>query len=1202
MNPLWKHLKRWGLPWVARIGLAMPVLLVLGAVLILVAIWWLGPQWTWREQQPLASMAHRGLASLALVLVPLLCWMFVLRTRNHRLQAERNQAVAAELDRTLPFVQAQEQALDQALSRFLHNAGGRRALYRLPWYLVLGDQHAGKTSFIDRTEQNFSLTRIDKVQARGQQAQALAYPVSWWVSNDAVIIDPPGVFISQASRAVSPTDDTDAAQVPPATPARLWQHLLGWLVRNRSQRALNGVLLVVDLPALLHGTPEQRVALAHVLRTRLYELGSQLGSRLPLYVVLTKFDLLDGFDQLYAGLPAGTREKMLGFTFKLDAVGAFDAWLEEYGDHYDRLLSQLFEQVVDRLDTLSGAPLRARLFSLHAQLVGLRPILLGFLKETLASDRFTTPALVRGVYWSSVVQQGDMFNAFVREAAQPYKTKLPLLEGKAQGKALAYFIQHAFRRVIYQEAGLAGDNIKVARSKRNLLWVGSGVGALAVCVAIASWQRYFEINSGKAANVLAKSREYSHHEVDQRLDPTGRNLLQPLDQIRDAVSVFGDYRAAWPGVADLGLYQGRAIGPTVDEAYLSLLSRRFLPALASGVIDAMNAAPPGSEQQMAALRVYRMLEDRQNRRAEWVEEWMARQWQQTFPGQGQLQRDLMRHLKYALAYADTELSQYNQRIAEVQQALRRVPLPERVYASLKQQAGEQLHTGLDLRHQVGPAFDVVYQPTGSSRRGDEVLLAPMLTAKGFKDYFEPRSQQFADMAMIDQWALGERGQLDYSDADREALSERLRNLYSADYIDSWRRALNAVSVTDFRDLDHGVAILQQFTGPAAPLHRLLDTVKDNTSLSSVVGIDASEQAEAPRLTTSKPEQQQAWAIQRAFAGLSAMLRATGEKPSYYDETLGAIAAVHDYAKAVQDSPDRGKAALQAVHQRLSMTGQDPIGTLQRVATGLPEPINHQVRKVADQTAHVLNVEALRELERRWDAEVYSFFQQRLAGRYPFVVRAPDASLDDFEAFFGPKGRLQQFHDQYLKIFLKDNLEALQAGQQGLSLIRGDVIEQLERAERIRETFFDQRGNLSVQFSIEPLGLSANQRTSLLDLDGQLIPYTHGPSQITGIVWPNTLGQQVRSNLTLLRQNGNSSSLEYRGPWSMFRLLSRGALNGRTATSVDLSFRAGDGVMRYRLNAEKAFNPITQEPFKGFRLPQGLLQKSSRLGPATQAGL
>ncbi|MFJ4453967.1 type VI secretion system membrane subunit TssM [Pseudomonas sp. NPDC089392] len=1203
MNPLWKQLKRWGLPLANRIGLAMPLLLALGVVLLLVAIWWLGPHWTWREHQPLANGAYRIVASLLLVLVSLSCWLLVLRTRFRRLQKERKQAAAAELDRTLPFVDAQEKALNHGLECFFDNAGGRSALYRLPWYLVLGDERAGKTSFIDRTDQSFSLTRIDRAQARGRQDDALAYPVGWWVSNDAVIIDTPGVFISQEVSAGVLAENTveHDPNVPPGTPARLWHHLLGWLLRNRSQRALNGLVLVIDLPALLHGTPEQRIALAHVLRTRLYEVSSQLGARLPLYVVLSKFDLLDGFDQLYSKLSASGREKLLGFTFTLDTVDSFDAWLVEYGEHFDRLIRMLYEQVFDQLDGLGSAPLCARLFTLHAQLAGLQPILLNFLRETLASDRFTTPALVRGVYFSSVVQQGDMLNAFVREAAQPYTTKLPLREGKAQGKASAYFIQQAFRRVIYQEVGIAGDNVRVARSKRQLLWVGSGVGVLAFCVAIASWQRYFEVNDTRATTVLAKSREYSHHEVERRLDPTGRNLLEPLDQIRAAVSVFGDYRAAWPGVADLGLYQGRAIGPRVDEAYLDLLSRHFLPALASGVIDAMNAAPPGSEQQMAALRVYRMLESRQNRRPGWVEEWMAQQWQQAFPGQGQLQRDLMLHLKYALAYADTELPQYQQRVAEVQQVLRKVPLPQRVYAGLKQQAEEQLHAGLDLRHQVGPAFDVVYQSASGSTQGDDgILLAPMLTAKGFKEYFEPHSQRFAEMAMIDQWALGERGQLEYSATDRDALGERLRNLYSADYIDSWRRALNAFAVADFGDLDHGVAILEQLIGPAAPMHRLLETVRENTALWSPAAIEIPAEADALRPVSRNPEHPHALAIQRAFAGLSAMLQAAGDKPSYYDETLSAMTAVHDYAKAVQDSPDRGRAALQAVHQRFSLTGHDPIGTLQRVATGLPEPLNHQVRKVADQTAQVLNVVALRELERRWDTEVYSFFQQRLAGRYPFVVRAPDASLDDFEAFFGPKGRLQQFHDQYLKLFLKENLEALQAGQQGQSLIRSDVIEQLELADRIRETFFDQRGNLSVQFSIEPLGLSANQRTSLLDLDGQLISYTHGPSQIIGIIWPNTLGQHVRSNLTLLRQNGNSSSLEYRGPWSMFRLLSRGSLNGRTATSVDLSFKTGDGVMRYRLNAEKAFNPITQEPFKGFRLPRGLLQQPPKVAQARQS--
>ena len=1202
MNQIRTQLKQWGLPWLTRIGRALPLLLGLAAVLMLVAIWWFGPQWTWHEHQPLATVAHRSVASLVLVLVPVLCWLVVLRTRFRRLQAERRQVLAAEQDRTLPFVQAQEQALTQALDRYLDNAGGRRALYRLPWYLVLGDEQAGKTSFIDRTDQRFTLTRIEQVQARGRQAEALAYPVGWWVCDDAVIIDPPGVFISQKPPAGSAANDPSEHEraAPPGAQARLWGHLLGWLLRNRSRRALNGLLLVVDLPALLHGSPEQRVALAHGLRTRLYEVSSQLGSRLPLYVVLTKFDLVDGFDQLYGQLSVAKRENLLGFTFKLDAVDTFDAWLDEYDAHYGRLLVALNEQVIERLDVLLTAKPCGRLLSLYVQLVGLRPILLAFLRETLASDRFTTPALVRGVYWSSVMQQGEMRNAFVREAAQPYKTKLPLREGKVQGKAMVYFIQQALRRVVYKEAGLAGDNVRVARSKRQLLWVGSGVGLLAFSVAIASWQRYFEVNDTKAASVLAKSQEYSRHEVDQRLDPTGRNLLEPLDQIRDAVAVFGDYRAAWPGVADFGLYQGRNIGPQVDEAYLNLLSRRFLPALASGVIDAMNAAPTGSEQQMAALRVYRMLEDRHSRRPEWIEDWMAHYWQRAFPGQGQLQRDLMQHLKYALAYADTDLPQYRQRVGAVQQALRTMPLPQRVYAGLKQQAHEQLHAGMDLRHQVGPVFDIVYQLSPGARQGEENLVLPsVLTAKGFREYFEPRSQRFAEMAMVDQWALGERSQLDYSDVDRNALTEQLHDIYSADYIDSWRRALNAFTVADFRDLDHGVMVLEQLTGPAAPLQRLLVTVRDNTLLALPAGVEAPRDANAQRPATGKPEELQALAIQRAFAGLGGMLQAAGEKPSYYDETLGAIAAVLGFTKAIQDSPDRGKAALQAVHQRFSMTGQDPISTLQRVATGLPEPLDQHVRKLADQTAQVLNVEALRELERRWDAEVYSFFQQRLAGRYPFVVKAPDAALDDFEAFFGPKGRLQQFNDQYLKVFLKENLEALQSGQHGQSLIRADVIEQLELADRIRETFFDQRGRLSVQFSIEPLGLSANQRTSLLDLDGQLISYTHGPSQITGIVWPNTLGPQVRSNLTLLRQNGNSSSLEYRGPWSMFRLLSRGALNGRTATSVDLSFRTGDGVMRYRLNAEKAFNPITQQPFKDFRLPRGLLQQSPTVAQLEQ---
>lgn len=504
---------------------------------------------------------------------------------------------------------------------------------------------------------------------------------------------------------------------------------------------------------------------------------------------------------------------------------------------------------------------------------------------------------------------------------------------------------------------------------------------------------------------------------------------------------------------------------------------------------------------------------------------------------------------------------------------------------------------LDLRTEVGPAFDIVYRPLLETQEGEGsgLQLAPLLTAKGFKDYFEPGTQNIIDLAMIDQWVLGERQRLDYSEEDRKVLTQRLRALYSADYVDSWRRALNQFAVTDFQDLSHGVAVLEQVTGPAAPLRRLLETLRDNTVIYPALPLVDGQPATS--LEPVSDAQQQAAGIRRAFVSLAELITPQGERPSYYEEALRSVTAVYDYAKAVHDNPDPGKAALKTVLSRFALEGADPIANLQRVAVGLPEPLNQQVRKLADQTSQVLVIAALRELEKRWDSDIYSFYQERLAGRYPFKASGEDASLEDFEAFFGPQGRLQQFHDQYLKVFLKDNLDALYSDSHGGYLVRRDVLEQLQKSERIRDTFFNHRGHLAVQLTVEPLALSATRLSSLLSVDGQLIPYQHGAPQRTGLVWPNNLGSVSGSQLTLVHSTGNTASLSYRGPWSLFRLLSRGHLNARTDTSVDLTFAIADGLMRYRIGAQKANNPITQRSFEGFALPRTLLEARRDNKPA-----
>lgn len=1201
MGMVWGYLKRWGLPVLRQFNQALPLLVVLGMGFLLIGIWWLGPQWTWREHQPLGELAMRVSASVVVVVIPLLFWAWRVRSRYQGLQAERQHEAAVQADPCLPYVEAQERALDRSLTNLLNNMERRRSPYQLPWYLVLGEENAGKTSLITRSNQSFALSHVTKASTRAHQDEDLAYRVDWWIGDEAVLIDPPGEFLSQPEPPAETTDkqsdqDTTVTQgkvrpvLPTGTHLRLWRHLLDWLARNRSRRALNGVVLVIDVQALLMQRPEQRKAHANVLRTRLYELTRHLGTRLPVYVTLSKFDLLEGFEEFFARLSRTGREDLLGFTFSLEAVDDFDAWLTELTCHYGVFVECLNERVFDSLRESRSLSERDRLLGLMRQLAGLRPALFGFLSEMLGSDRFTTPALVRGLYFSSVYQQGTLSNAFVKEAGQPYQLPPPPAEVKPAGGTVIYFAQQLFQRVVYPEAGLAGDNIKVARAKRRLLIAGFSIASLGCLLAVGSWQFYFTVNRDKAASVLAKSREFSARDIDVKVDTTGRNLLAPLDQIRDAVSVYGDYREVWPLLSDMGLYQGRAIGPMVDEAYLNLLSKRFLPAIASGALEAINAAPAGSDQQLAALRVYRMLEERQNRRPAIVEDWVAKQWQRAYPGQGQLQADLMRHLDYALKYADADLPQHRERIAQVQQQLRQRPMAERVYKSLKQDAQERLQRPLDLRNEVGPAFDIVYRPLAADKEGEGsgLLLAPLLTAKGFKDYFEPGTQDIIELAMIDQWVLGERQRLDYSEEDRKMLTQRIRALYSADYVDSWRRALNQFSVTDFRDLSHGVAVLEQVTGPAAPLRRLLETLRDNTVIYPSVPL---AEGQLPVSVDKVPDgQQQAVGIRRAFASLSQLIAPQGERPSYYEETLRSVSAVYDYAKAVHDSPDPGKAALKTVLNRFSLSGADPIANLQRIAVGLPEPLNQHVKKLADQTSQVLVVAALRELEKRWDSEIYSFYRDRLAARYPFAAGGEDASLEDFEAFFGPQGRLQQFHDQYLNVFLKDNLDALYSDSLGGYLVRGDVLEQLKKAERIRDTFFNHRGNLAVQLTIEPLALSATRLSSMFSIDGQLIPYQHGAPQRTGLVWPNNLGNASGSQLTLVHSTGNTASLSYRGPWSLFRLLSRGHLNSRTDTSVDLTFAIADGLMRYRIGAQKANNPITQRSFEGFALPRTLLQE------------
>ncbi|OXX49682.1 type VI secretion system membrane subunit TssM, partial [Vibrio sp. V11_P1A41T118] len=797
--------------------------------------------------------------------------------------------------------------------------------------------------------------------------------------------------------------------------------------------------------------------------------------------------------------------------------------------------------------------------------------------------------------FTSVYQQGVPTNAFDDAASRRYGLDHAINKAQQAKNSTVYFTQKLFNNIIYPEAGLASDNFRVAKQKRRLIGLSVVACSIATVLLVGTWHRYYLSNVKHSDAVLAKVNEYKNEFPSNLYLASQQDVLVPLNKIREATLEFGFFRDKPQYISDFGLYQGHTIGPMVEATYLNLLENRFLPLLMADVVVQLNQAKT-DEEKLAVLRVYRMMVDKSGRYKDYVLDYFSKYWQQEFAGQRVIQEELLGHLDYAMLHTDlagdrargdrnaeSVMKPYDQVVAKVQSDLGSMPNDQRVYRNLKLNAQTVLGPSINLRNLIGPVFDVVFEERVVN--SSSLYIPQMLTKKGFEDYFMPQSESVSELALIDSWVLGQSKSAQFSEADKHDLRNKIRSLYVADYTNTWRAALNEISVKYFSDINDAVSVLENFTGNIEPMQRLLRTLESNTQMYASVPKDEAAQKELLK----NPKYKVASQIDAPFAELNAMLKPVGDKPAYINEVLVAVEELQNYLKSIQEAPDVGMAALDATKARVKLVNADPIYTVKRIASGLPKPLDTMVSKLADESWYVVKQEAIKHLEVRWHDDVYKTFEEKLAGRYPFNESSnKDSSLSDFEAFFAPNGTLDNFYNNQLRMFVEENI-AVNDDDNAQSIIRKDVLEQLKQAKKIQQAFFNRKGVLDVSFSVEPLRLSNNKRRSVLNVDGQYLAYSHGPRDSVELIWPNTLRDSAISKVTLVPTKNNMSprSINIQGPWAFFRLLEQGDVVGASSTSVDFKFAVDGGEMIYRLNSEADINPFTERLFKSFKLSKTL---------------
>ena len=1169
---------------IPRISSAMPVLIIITIILLNMAIWWLGPWLVINEEAPLASVSARMLACTIFILICLACWALFQSKKLNFYNREAKKQEAFKQDPIKELEERQEKELNAVMLSMKDNLNKRDYLYTLPWYLVMGLENSGKTSLINRSGQSFTFTSTMKAETQDKSNE---YSFDWWIGDDSVLIDPDGELLTQGQY----TAESDGIMEK-----RLWLHFVRWLEKTRSQRPLNGVVLTIDVSQLLTSTTYERKAYAVLLRTRIVELMEILSTRFPVYITLTKLDLLYGFDAFFGNYTKEQRDNVLGFTFSINAVDDNEQWLNEFESYYSGFVSKVTE-VISQLESkeIEGEERKA-IYSFSRQINGLKDILSGFLGDILKSDQFSTSALVRGVYFSSVYQQGVPTNAFDDAASRRYGLKHAINVAQNAKNSTIYFTQKLFKTIVYPEAGLASDNFRVIKQKRRLIITSFITCSIGSILLISLWHSFYLKNITQSEAVLGKVNQYNTEFPNSEKAASLLEVLPPLNVIRDATLEFGYYRDKNRYLSDLGLYQGKNIGPEVERTYLSLLETRLLPFLMAELMEDISKTTDSNEK-LSIFRIFRMLIDESGRDETLISNYFAKKWQQKFSGNRSAQDLLVKHLKYAMQHtdltsarlagnenADNILIPYDSLVAKVQEELSLLPVDQRVYRNLKSSSLTVLGADINLRTLVGPVFDEVFDER--VRNSDALYIPKFLSKEGFESYFLQKSDSVSDLALIDSWVLGKSSTAEFSNEDKKAFKEKIRSLYSTDYVDSWRSALNEINVKNFENLNNAILVLDKLTNNTEPLQRLLRVLSDNTDLLSAFPADVAARDELVK----SPKYEVSSMISKPFSSLNTMLVSEDDKPLYINEVLEVITQLKNYLEAIQSAPEVGKAALEATKSRISTNSVDPIYTLLRVAARLPKPLDSMVAKLADRSWYVIKQEAIRYLEIRWQHDIYRVYEEKFAGRYPFSPNADkNVSLKDFKSFFAPNGTLDAFYNNQLKMFIDEDLASNEGEIAKQSIIRDEVLAQINRAKMIQAAFFNQKGVLDVSFDIEPVTLSSNKRRGILSAEGQYMVYSHGPKNNVEMIWPNTLRESAVSKVTLVPSQINLSprSLSAHGPWALFRLFDQGNVVSASQTSVNYQFKIDNGEVEYRVNVDEESNPFTENLFESFELSSSL---------------
>ena len=895
---------------------------LLGGLTVALSIWWAWPLLAVNGLRIWADPVARLLSISGVVLLWGLAMAFVSGRAGLRKKNETDREALGGDAACNTLQKRFRQALYTLKDTCVHLDRRERWRAELPWLMVLGPPGAGKTRLLDVSGLEFALHTLDCSLPRDLRS---TLDCEWYFAELAGLIDTAGGCLPSG--------------IEPRNPSG-WRTLSGQLRKRERGGLLNGVLVTIPVDTLMLGRTDTLSGLSDQIRARLQDVHQVLRIELPVYLVLTKTDLIPGFTEFFEPLPLEERAQVLGASFEQGQGGAALMRAE-----CEALLLRLNSQVIARMHQERDAQRCGRILDFPRQLSEVATRLCVFADMTFSLNRYRRASPLWGVYLTSAAHASQP----VEVAAE--RDKVRTLPVQLPGQS--YFIHHLFSRVMFPEAQSAGlDKPKRqrfcwGRRFHYLLAMGvvGGMGVLWTSSFLSNHARFDQLRH------LPPHWTQQHGQLNPQDD--AQAVLQILDTYYAATQVFP---SAWDTALyeRTGLYQGAEVRERVERAYQHTLQTELMPRVVQQLEQQIHANLSNRERLLNSLRAYLMFDVSEKRDPAWLKGWMANDWSMRYPGLTQLQNGLNQHFERLLntpvkPALDTAL------IARARQVLRRESLATVVYRTLREQA----------RSLPPYCFAQDLGPQGHLLTGADYNVPGFYTQQAYQQYFSIQGVSLVSEILSNNWVLGESNST--SAMGMRKLMVEVEQLYFRDYAEHWAAAVGQLGLKPFNDAREGAEHLAGMTSANSPILRMLLAVRNNTRfitladelpdlastvdagpLSGVVNVVGAGVAKrADSLTANVPDTSKK-AIQRQFEPLHRLL---DDNDGPADRLLLLFAGLTDLQvqmAALASASAPADPAFEIARQRMS--GQrDALSQLRHTAQGLPRPLNHWFNGIAEST-------------------------------------------------------------------------------------------------------------------------------------------------------------------------------------------------------------------------------------------------------------